>query len=268
MSYDLDLRALQLAIESEYSIEHTREVLTEAVTYFANLENNRNNVKIILKDLRDFDCDTLEEKEIFFINPETYNPSFIPKEYKSYSLGIFNGEACSYYGRLVYPVRDVKGKVMGLCGWEPNEQPKYLDSKTYGYSKQSCMYGMEKMYDYYSNNKPVFIVEGIPCCNYLRSKGFNSLALLGSNLTKYNIEILKRFGNRCILIPDNDKAGLNVYNVAKYKLPKSRCFVSLVSKDIDDTRKVENHKYEDTLLNELSTIENPFIPRKILRILK
>lgn len=268
---ELDLRALQLAVEAENSIEHTRDVLTEAVEFLSGLQDNDSKVRLIFDQMRDhFDISNLEEKNIFFYDSDTISNNDIPDKYKAYSLGLFNaGGSCSYSSRLVYPVRDVKNKVMGLCGWDPTEQPKYLDSKTYGYNaKRNCLYGMEKLKDYYLSKEPVFIVEGIPCCNYLRSKGFNSLSLLGSSISVYVIEILKRLGDRCILLPDNDEAGLNVLRTAKYKLPKARCYVSLVAKDIDDTRRANNGKFEQDLLNELSSIKNPFSTTRILGMLK
>lgn len=268
---ELDLRALQMMVESENSIEHTRETLTEAVNFFSTHKDNEWKVKAILKELRsNLDFSTIDEKGIFLYDMDEFKFLDIPEEYKGYSLGLFNDDNhCRYLGRLVYPVRDVRGNVMGLCGWDPEDQPKYLDSNTYGYNaKRNCLYGMEKLEEYYTSDKPVFIVEGIVCCNYLRSKGFQSLALLGSSISRYVIEILKRLGYRCILIPDNDSAGTSVLKSAKYNLPKSRCYVSIVAKDIDDTRKLENNKYEQQLLNELSNLSSPFYPTKILSMEK
>lgn len=268
---ELDLRALQLQVESENSIEHTRELLTEAVDFFSNHKDNEWKVKLVFEQLRDnLDFSSLDEKGIFLYDTDEFLPTDVPEKFKAYSLGLFSDEKYARYaGRLVYPVRDPKGNVMGLCGWDPTELPKYLDSKTYGYNaKRNCLYGMEKLYDYYTSKSPVFITEGIVCCNYLRSKGFNALALLGSSISTYVIEILKRFGYRCILLPDSDEAGLNILRGAKFRLPQSRCYVSSVAKDIDDTRKAENGKYEEQLLKELSSLSNPFVKTVVLRMLK
>lgn len=268
---EMDLRALQLQVESENSVEKTRDELTEAVEFFSSMEDNEEKVKLIFEQMRDkFDSSTLDEKNIFFYDPDTISPLDVPDRFKAYPLGIFNDEKrCKYLSRLVYPVRDVKGKVMGLCGWDPTEQPKYLDSKTYGYNaKRNCLYGMEKLGDYYRSSEPVFFVEGIPCCNYLRSKGIQAMALLGSSISTYVVEILKRLEYRCILLPDNDFAGLSVLKAAKYKLPKSRCYVSTVAKDPDDTRRVDNGKYEEQFLSELRNISNPFCKTVILKQIK
>lgn len=268
---EFDLRSLQMMVESDNSIEHAREMLTKAVDFFSSQENNKWKVDMIFKDLRDnLDMSNIDEKGIFLYDMDEFKFIDIPEEYTNYSLGLFNDERnCRYSGRLVYPVRDVKGSVMGLCGWDPSDLPKYLDSNTYGYNaKNNCMYGMEKLPEYYKSDKVVFITEGIVCCNYLRSKGFQALALLGSYISKYVIEILRRFGYRCILLPDSDKAGLSILKSAKYNISKSRCYVPTIAKDIDDARKLDNGKYEQQLLNELKSLDMPFVLTKILRMIK
>lgn len=266
---EYNLRLLQMQVESENSIEKTRDLLTEAVTFFSSQYGNAHKLNLIFSAFRDnFKIDKLEEKEIFLYDMDAFRGLDIPSKFKSYSLGLFNDEhSCRYAGRVVYPVRDVTGKVMGLCGWDGVDLPKYLDSKTYGYNaKNNCMYGMEKLPDYYKSNKPVIIVEGIACCNYLRSEGLQSLAILGSYLSKYVIEILKRFGPNCIMFPDNDEAGLSVLRSSKYNLPTARCYVSLIAKDIDDTRRFDGGKYEAQLLEELQMLANPFYNNKIIRL--
>lgn len=268
---EIDLRQLQMMVESESSIEKTRETLTEAVNFFAQQDGNDWKIKLIFEQFRDkFDIEALDDKGVFLYDIDAFKFLDVPEEYKNYSLGLYNDDQhCRYAGRVVYPVRDVKNQVMGLCGWDAADAPKYLDSKTYGYNaKKNCLYGMEKLPEYYASTKPVFITEGIVCCNYLRINGFQSMALLGSTVSSYVVEILKRLEHRCILFPDNDSAGLAVFRSGKYNLPKARCYVSSVAKDIDDTRKIDDNKYEQEFLQELMEIDNPFIFTKILRMLK
>lgn len=268
---EFDLRALQMQVEAENSVEASREVLTEAVEFFSGHKDNQWKVDLVMKDMRDnLDLSSIDEKGIFLYDSDEFNFMDIPEQYKGYTLGLFSNDKYSRYaGRLVYPVRDVKGKVMGLCGWDPTELPKYLDSNTFGYNaKNNCLYGMEKLPEYYVSKENVYIVEGITCCNYLRSKGLQALALLGSSISKYVVEILRRFGYRCILLPDNDKAGLSILKSAEWNLDEARCYVSTVAKDMDDTRKIEDGKYEDILLSELRSLNNPFVLTKVLRIIK
>lgn len=81
-------------------------------------------------------------------------------------------------------MRDVNGKVMGFCGWDYET----IVCKIFRFSylwlfcqkRNIIWYGRVK--EYYRSNKPVFVVEGIVCALYLRSKGFHALALLGLSI--------------------------------------------------------------------------------------
>jgi DNA primase len=92
---------------------------------------------------------------------------------------------------------------------------------------------LPKYYDEY-----VIITEGVMCMIWLLSKGFNAMSSLGSHLTEYVAEILKRFGDKVIIIADADEAGNKYINQVKRDLPKARVFQSKVAKDIDDSRQV------------------------------
>ena len=155
-----------------------------------------------------------------------------------------------------------------------------MDSQNYGYkAKETTCYGMELLPEYYASDKPVYIVEGIVCCLYLRSKGFQSLALLGSSITRYMQIILSRFGSRLIVIPDNDACGKTLEDVdsemagerfvlqAKRALPKAIIIQSVIAKDIDDTRKINNYVYEDLFIADLKQVAVcPYFQFKTIRV--
>lgn len=266
-----DFGAMAMEAESGNSIESHRVKMTEMVKFFSSNKDNRWKVEEVFKSLRhNLNLSSLKEKDIFLMDTREFIPSSIPQEYFSYPFGMFRLNKTSYFAnRLVYPVRDVQGNVMGLCGWDPVDLPKYLDSKNYGYNaKKNCMYGMEELPAYYTSKEPVFITEGIVCTNFLRSESLQALALLGSTLSPYVCEIIKRFGDRAVFLMDNDGAGLSVYKTAKYRVPKSQCYVSLVAKDMDDTRIAEGGIYKEPLLKELREISNPFAKREILSKVK
>lgn len=273
MESTFDFAALQMEVDNEDVVEEIRNTLTEMFEWFSSLEYNREKVDAMftMARKRPIDLDSIKEKNIFFMDKDTIFPESIPGKYKTINLGLFQDWNFSkFYGRWVYPVRDVNGKVMGFCGWD-YETPyaKYLDSVTYGYSaKKGTLYGMEELPEYYRSNKPVFVVEGIVCALYLRSKGFQALALLGSGVSNAVAEILRRFGERCVVIPDNDASGYKLLKQVKKKVPKARAFISNVSKDIDSTREVDNYRYEEPLLRDLRNIDNIFQPKEVLAFLK
>lgn len=274
------LRELQLLTEREYSVEETRKDLNRLTNWFCNQPEQEHYLKVAIQNTRKLPVSIAKQQKVFFVNDEM-TPSWIPEEFRVESMGFVKGNHVVFAGRLVYPVMDVKGDVMGFCGWDKVNLPKYLDSKNQGYkAKQDNFYGMECLPEYYRNNKPVYLVEGIVCCLYLRSKGFQAFAALGSHLTPYTVEILKRFGNRLIVIPDNDtigklitvinqvhSAGDNFVKQIKRELPKARVFQSVIAKDVDDTRLYNNGEFEDIFVSELKQIAiNPFVRLKTLRL--
>lgn len=275
----LSFRELQLLAEDRYTIQSTRKDLNRLVDYFTSQPEQQEYIEVAFVEERGLPIEIAKEQRIFFIQEGTSRID-IPEEFQAESLGMVHKGYVVYEGRLVYPVFDVKGDVMGFCGWDKFVQPKYLDSKNYGYkAKATTFYGMEKLEEYYKSSEPVYAVEGIVCCLYLRSIGLQSVALLGSGMTSYVATILKRFGRRLIVIPDNDAIGKTAVEIgsslagehfvrqAKKLLPLATVVQSRIAKDIDDSRKVEG--LEETLRRELVLVsKNPYLPFKTLRVRK
>lgn len=263
----LDLRELQKLTNAEFSVERSRKLMMDIVNFYKSKDYYNEAIDIIVLKERGLTRDIAEKMNVFFVDDDETIDN-LPEELRSESLGFVRGRHIVFSGRLVYPVMDVKGQVMGFCGWDKFEQPKYLDSKNNGYkAKETTLYGMEELPLYYKNKEPIYFVEGIVCCLYLRSQGFQALAYLGSNISKYIIEIMKRVEDRAIAIPDNDvinktaedistnkPAGEHLVKIIKSKLPKARIIQSRIAKDVDDTRLYENHKYEQRFLSELRQV--------------
>lgn len=245
----IDLRLLQLSVESTDSVDETRQTLNNLVKFFRSQEIHQFAMEEIIVKERLQDSSVAEMSECFFID-EDFEYAELPDEFKPESLGLCRGRNIIYAGRLVYPVKDVDGNVMGLCGWDKFDKPKYLDSKNNGYkAKDTTLYGMENLREYYSSNRSVFLFEGIPCCNYARSKGHQALSSLGSNLTTYVVQILKRFGPRLIVVPDSDEAGHKFAMQVRRYLPEATVLNCRLDKDLDDSRKIDEQGVLEDLRN-------------------
>lgn len=224
-----------------------RKLNNRILETFLNMPDRMELLTIFAEKVRSLKVETLVAADSFMIQADT-PATVLPDELRVDGTGFCRGSFLQYAGRYVYPVKDIKGDVMGWCGYDKFEAPKYLDSQTYGYkAKDATLYGMEELPKYYRSKDPVFITEGIVCTLWLRQEGFQAMASLGSHLTPYVIEILKRFGERLIVIPDADEAGSKYKAQCKYALPKARVMQSKVAKDIDDSRKV-NDGIKDELL--------------------
>lgn len=248
----------------EYSIADVREDLASVVKFFREQPYHDHAMQLFMIDYRKMPIEVVNECECFCIDEDMPISDF-PEWMQSEPLGLVKKDYCTMWGRCVFPVKDTHGSVMGFVGWDPTTEPKYLDSKNYGYkAKATTLYGMEKLPEYYTNKEPVFVTEGLMCCLYLRWKGFQAMASLGSWLTPYQIQILRRFGNRLVMIPDNDETGDKYVKQIKRELPKALIAQVKFGKDIDGCRKCEDGIYEKELLNDLKIISNPFARTNIL----
>lgn len=259
MSLFAQLQALS-TLNEESTITKSRKQLNEIVEFFKSRDDYVELVTTMAECVRNLKPETLFDCDSFMVQDD-FSILELPEELRHDSLGFCNGNNVTFSGRYVYPVKDVKGDVMGFCGYDKYSEVKYLDSKNFGYKAKSySCYGMEKLPEYYRSDKPVYFVEGIVCCLCIRQAGMQALAWLGSSISPYVTEIMKRFGTRCIAICDSDESGVNCRRYIKRHIPLCRVLQSSVSKDVDDSRQVDAE-----FMNELQRMENPFYRSSMLR---
>ncbi len=228
----------RLTMEHGDTVAQSRLQLDRIAQMFRDIPDQHLYMKFFAALRKNFPLQALYDAGAFAV-PEDYTVYFLPEELRHDSYGMCRDNTLVYAGRFVYPVHDTRGHVAGWCGYDAAGDPKYLDSTNYGYSaKDGLFYGAEKLPEYYRSTEPVIVVEGIVCCLWLRSEGFQALASLGSHLTPYMISTLKRFGTRCVVIPDADEAGNKYRRQVSRTLPQARCLQSCIAKDIDDSRQV------------------------------
>ena len=248
-------RNLQIETNSLTSIGESRKVLNDLVAYFKDLPFQEEQ-RQFFANLRELKVSTLTAVDSFMV-PDDLLVKEIPEEFRHDSYGFVEGSRIIYSGRYVFPIKDVTGDVAGFVGYDKFEEPKYLDSKNYGYkAKQTMIYGMETLYD----EDYIVMCEGSVCKLFMQQEGIHSGAFLGSHMTPYVIEILKRFKRRCLVIPDADDAGNKLkWQVKKY-LPEAFVVQSKIAKDIDDSRKIVGC---DEIAEDIKRkIANPFTVMK------
>lgn len=242
-----------VSISDGNEIVEARKQMNEIVAVFKSQPDYLELIGWCAEKLRNLETQTFIDADAFMVQPEV-SPLILSEELRHDSLGFCRDSYLVYSGRLVYPVKDVKGDVMGWCGYDKFEDCKYLDSVNNGYkAKVTTVYGMERIEEYYRSNEPVFFVEGIVCCLYLRQSGFQALATLGSSLSPYVTTIASRFGHRAVFITDSDEAGNKYRKQVRYRLPLARCVQSKIAKDVDDSRQVD-----PAIINEFSKFKSPF----------
>lgn len=245
-------------LSKETTVDTSRKQLNDLVSWFKSRDSYLEEVRIFAELVRNLDVQTLLDCDSFMVQDDFVSIE-LPEEFHHDSLGFCKDAYCVFTGRYVYPVKDVHGDVMGLCGYDKFSPVKYLDSLNYGYrAKSYSVWGMEKLPEYYNSDKPVFFVEGIVCALYLRQCELQALAMLGSSVSPYVREIISRFGSRAIIVCDSDEAGTKCRMSMRRYLPKVRCVQSAIAKDVDDSRQVD-----PSFADELAKLTNPYYSSKL-----
>ena len=125
--------------------------------------------------------------------------------------------------RITFPLRDLKGNLVGISGRNvTGDWPKYkvydteyrawdLPSRT-GWDKRTVLWNAHVVYPgtyFQSSLADVVVVEGFKACMWLWQSGITStVALLGTYLSYEQHWILERMGAQVYLFLDNNEAGI------------------------------------------------------------
>src|SRR5579859_5898050 len=126
-------------------------------------------------------------------------------------LGGTGGGVYDYFRhRLIFPIRDIRGRVIGFGGRAFGEnQPKYLNSpQTPLFEKNSVLYALDMARDAIKHAKQVVIVEGYVDAVIAHQHGTKqTVACIGSAITEKHIQQLKKLTRQVTLALDPDAAG-------------------------------------------------------------
>ena len=115
-----------------------------------------------------------------------------------------------FRGRLMFPIFDVQGRVVGFGGRIlAKGEPKYLNSpETVLFSKSRNLYGLN--FAKAAKKRELILVEGYMDMLSIYQAGFhNVVASLGTAFNNDHARTLKRFADDVILLYDSDEAGTN-----------------------------------------------------------
>ena len=113
--------------------------------------------------------------------------------------------------RLMFPIKDRKGRVVGFGGrvMNPEDQPKYLNTgETPVFQKNRELYGFYETLEFRKDLKEIFVVEGYMDSIAMYENGLtNSVATLGIATNRFHIQKLLQIVNEIIFCFDGDDAG-------------------------------------------------------------
>ena len=195
---------------------------------------------------------------------------------KDYDLATLNKIGLSsdnhdiYVDRIMFPLHDVNGRVVGFSGriYKDDNSNKYVNTKeTDIFKKGEMLYHYHIAREECRIKKNIIIMEGF--MDVIRASSIdikNTVALMGTALTKEQINLIKRLSNNIYLCLDGDDPGVkatlsvgealleNNLNVKVISLPKGEDPDSYILKNGKDSfeRLIDNAlNYSDFKIQKL-----------------
>lgn len=123
-----------------------------------------------------------------------------------------------FYHSTLFPIQDAYGLTVAVSCRPLNPSPtKYINSN---YDKAKHLYGLSVSWPDCLKEKCVYVVEGNISFLQMYQVGIkNCVAMLGSNLSTFQVALLNRYVTKIVMVPDSDKAGMNIIEKIKKNLP-------------------------------------------------
>lgn len=141
------------------------------------------------------------------------------------NVGLINRNSRDYfYDRLIFPIHNITGKVIGFGGRALNseQQPKYLNSpESQLFKKRENLYGLNFALSEIRKKQHLFVVEGYMDVIALHQAGIsNTVAPLGTAISAEQIKNLWKFAKEISICMDGDSAGRHAaIRIAELVLP-------------------------------------------------
>lgn len=128
------------------------------------------------------------------------------------SIGLSVDDRDIYIDRIMFPLYDVNGRVVGFSGriYKDNSKNKYLNTKeTSIFKKGQLLYHYHIAKEECRTKKSVIIMEGFMDIIRASSIGVkNTIALMGTAMTHEQVNLIKKLSKNVILCLDGDSAGV------------------------------------------------------------
>jgi DNA primase len=119
-----------------------------------------------------------------------------------------------FRGRLMFPIRDARGRTIAFGGrimpeFESADEAKFVNSaESPIFIKSEHLFGLDRARDAIIQSRCAVVVEGYNDCIIAHQHGLKTVvATLGTALGERHVAILKRYADRIVLVFDGDDAG-------------------------------------------------------------
>lgn len=117
----------------------------------------------------------------------------------------------AYQNRIMFPLWDLEGRIVGYSGriYDTTEGSKYINSRESKiFKKGELLYNYHKSRDIARELDTVFVMEGFMDVIASYKVGVkNTVAMMGTAVTKIQANLIKRMASNIILLFDGDEAG-------------------------------------------------------------
>lgn len=128
----------------------------------------------------------------------------------------------SFSNRLVYPIKNIEGKIVNFGGrtldpdWKEKKLSKYIYGQSWGY--MDVIYGLYENLEHILEKKEIIIFEGCKSVLIADTLGINNtVAILTSHLNDYQLKILIKLGCNVVFALDKDVNIKDDKNILKLK---------------------------------------------------
>ena len=171
-----------------------------------------------------------------------------------------------YRNRIMFPLWDLNGKVVGFSGriFNGEDAPKYINSReTEIFKKGELLYNYHRARNECRRKNEVIIMEGFMDVISAYTHGItNVVATMGTAITSSNAHLISRMAKNIILCFDGDDAGIMAANACTNELLKLDVFPSIVvldkTKGKDPDEYIKNNgveAFKEKLSHPLSVME-------------
>ncbi|UWD33889.1 DNA primase [Mesomycoplasma molare] len=216
---------------------------------FLKKEKNNLEVESFLK-LRKLDEEIVETFEIGFSkNTEEFKEILqLKNNTKDILINaslITSEEQIFFKNRIIFPIKNEYGDIVAFSGRILNSSdknnPKYINSAQNSvFSKSKILFNFHQAEKFSTKTNEIIICEGFMDVIALHKINIkNAVALMGTSLTEYHIDLLKN--KKVLLLLDGDRAGTEATKKSIYTLLKNNIKVEIIK---------NNEEYDpDEILN-------------------
>lgn len=150
-------------------------------------------------------------------------------------IGLANYDKDVYMNRIMFPLYDLNGRVVGFSGrrYDGIKENKYINTKgTDLFKKGEILYNYHLAREFVRSKNQVIVMEGFMAVIRSREAGIkNAVGLMGTAMTKEQAALIKRLSDHVILSFDGDEPGRKACLDNGSELEKLGCQVSIVELD-------------------------------------